>query len=258
MPTPTWAGGQPQDPRELIAQSVPTAPLLRSKRHAVQTKGTVAESQYRVIAYTRVSSLEQAESRGGLDAQLSTIQDAAIQRGWTLVHVSEDAGVSGGCGWQDRPALSDAVARMERREADLLVVSRLDRLSRSVSDFSALLDRAQRKRWRIAILDAGVDTSTPVGELVANILASFAQFERKLIGQRTREAMAAKRAAGFHMGRRSTLPATTASRINDERQQGRTLQQIADGLNRDNIPTGQGGRRWYSATVNAILAKPRE
>jgi len=99
MPTPSQAGGHPQDPRELIAQSVPTAPLLRSKRHAVQTKGTVAESQYRVIAYTRVSSLEQAESRGGLDAQLSTIQDAAIQRGWTLVHVSEDAGVSGGCGW---------------------------------------------------------------------------------------------------------------------------------------------------------------
>lgn len=224
----------------------------------MQCNPPLTTSQVRAIAYLRVSTVEQAESRGGLDAQLAAIREEANRRDWSIVHVAEDGGISGSCGWHDRPALADAVMRLEKREADMLMVSRLDRLSRSVSDFSALLDRAQRRRWRVAILDVGVDTSTPVGELVANVLASFAQFERKLIGERTKDAMAAKRAAGLHMGRRSTLPAPVVERINNERQQGRTLQQIADALNRDGIATGQGGKKWHSATVHQILNPRRQ
>lgn len=222
----------------------------------MQCNPTLGESQLRAIGYVRVSTREQHDSRAGLEAQISAIREAASQRGWDLVHIAEDGGVSGGTAWRERPALADAVGRLERREAEVLMVSRLDRLSRSVSDFAQLVERARRKRWQVVILDAGVDTSTAVGELVANVLASFAQFERKLIGERTREAMAAKRAAGHHMGRRSTLATTIVQRINNERRQGLTLQQIADGLNRDNIATGQGGRKWHSATVHHVLSRP--
>src|SRR5207248_6984277 len=71
-----------------------------------------------------------------------------------------------------------------------------NRLSRSLLDFSGLVEQSRREGWQLVALDLGVDTSTPSGEMLANVLAVFAQFERRLIGQRTREALAIKRAQG--------------------------------------------------------------
>ena len=65
-----------------------------------------------------------------------------------------------------------------------LVVSRLDRLSRSLRDFTALLERARRQGWALTVLDADVDTSTAAGEAMANVIGVFAQFERRRIGER--------------------------------------------------------------------------
>ena len=221
----------------------------------MNSKGTdVVTQTQRVIGYCRVSTDEQADSRGGLDAQVAAITDAARLRGAILAGIIEDAGVSGGTPWHERPGLSQAIQRIEAGEADILAVARIDRLSRSLADFATILERSRRKRWNLLALDAAVDTSTASGELLVSVLASFSVFERRLIGARTREAMAAKRAAGLHMGRRSTLPAPVIERINNERQQGRTLQEIADGLNRDSIATGQGGKRWYPTSIRAVLA----
>jgi DNA invertase Pin-like site-specific DNA recombinase len=73
------------------------------------------------------------------------------------------------------------------------VVAKLDRLSRSMIDFTGLMAKAQRQGWALVALDCAVDTSTATGEAMANMLATFAQFERRLIGQRTREALAVGR-----------------------------------------------------------------
>src|SRR5690349_15435702 len=73
-------------------------------------------------------------------------------------------------------------------------------------DFSALMATAQKHHWALVALDAPVDTTTPAGEAMANVLAVFAQFERRLIGQRTREALVAKRAAGARLARPRILP----------------------------------------------------
>jgi DNA invertase Pin-like site-specific DNA recombinase len=81
------------------------------------------------------------------------------------------------------------------------MASKLDCISRSVTDFAKLLERANTRGWRLVLLDLGVDTSTPAGEFVANTIANSAQYERRLIGQRTREALAAKKAAGVRLGR---------------------------------------------------------
>jgi DNA invertase Pin-like site-specific DNA recombinase len=89
---------------------------------------------------------------------------------------------------------------------------------------------------------------------MANLLATFAQFERRLIGQRTKEALAAKRAQGVRLGRRSRLPVDVRRRINRRRAAGTTLAAIADELNASGVPTGQGGRRWYPSSVRAVLA----
>lgn len=90
---------------------------------------------------------------------------------------------------------------LQRGDACTLVVSKLDRLSRSLVQFAELMERSRRKGWSLVALDLGVDTSTPAGEMMASVLASFAQYERRLIGQRTRDALAVKREQGVRLGR---------------------------------------------------------
>jgi DNA invertase Pin-like site-specific DNA recombinase len=203
------------------------------------------------IGYLRVSTDEQADSRAGLEAQRAAILAEAERRGWHLVEVIEDAGFSGKD--LNRPGIVAALEALKAHKADTLVVAKLDRLSRSMLDFAALMDRAAKERWALVALDLGVDTTTPAGEMLANVLATFAQFERRLIGQRTRDALAIKRASGTVLGRRRTMPDAVVARIRAERAQGRTLRSIADGLTSDAIPTAQGGKRWYASTVGKAL-----
>ena len=101
--------------------------------------------------------------------------------------------------------------------------------------------------------DCAVDTTTPAGEAMANVLATFAQFERRLISQRTREALAAKRASGVRLRRRREVLKAIAGRIADERRSGSTWTAIAERLNADRMPTAHGGSRWWPST-RAIAA----
>lgn len=204
----------------------------------------------RALGYRRVSTLEQAESGAGLDAQLVILTAEAARRGWQLEVVTD-------AGWSaktlDRPALADALTRLDAGGANVLVVAKLDRLSRSTLDFCTLLERSRRRGWSVVCLDLGVDTSTPTGELLSSIVAATAAYERRLIGLRTREGMAAKRTAGVHTGRRSTLPPPVRERITAARAAGQSYARIAAALDADGIATGQGGSRWYPATVRAVL-----
>src|SRR3954470_17475158 len=114
-------------------------------------------------------------------------------------------------------------------------------------DFTGLMATAQKQGWALVALDCAVDTTTPTGEAMANMLATFAQFERRLISQRTREALAVKRANGVRLGRPPTLPKSVVRRIQRQRAKGDTLQKIANDLNGAGTPTAQGGVRWYAA-----------
>src|SRR5664279_6457890 len=149
--------------------------------------------QPKVIAYLRCSTDEQADSRAGLEAQRAAILAEAQRRGWAETDLTfvEDAGYSGRN--LDRPGIIAALDALTHRRADTLVVSKLDRLSRSMLDFAGLMDRASREKWALVALDVGVDTTTPQGEMVAAVMAVFAQFERRLIGERTKSALAVKK-----------------------------------------------------------------
>jgi len=186
-----------------------------------------------------------------MDAQRHAIRGEAQRRGWSLEEIVEDAGYSA----KDlrRPGIGAVLERMANGEADVLVVSKLDRLSRSLIDFAQTMATAQRQGWALVALDLGVDTATPGGEMMANVLASFAQYERRIIGQRTRDGLAAKKAAGVKLGRRSTLPLSVVERIVVAHEAGDTLAAVARGLEADGVPTGQGGARWYPASVRAVL-----
>ena len=122
-------------------------------------------------------------------------------------------------------------------------------------DFTALTAKAQRQSWALVALDCAVDTSTPTGEAMANMLATFAQFERRLIAQRTREALAVKRASGVRLGRPPTLPQAVVRRIQRQRARGDSFRKIAADLNDTQVPTAQGGREWYPATVRHVLLR---
>jgi DNA invertase Pin-like site-specific DNA recombinase len=204
------------------------------------------------IGYVRVSTDEQASSGAGLEAQREAINGECERRGWTLLEVIED----GGCSARNlkRPGVQDALDRLKRGNAEGLVVAKLDRLSRSVVDFAGLMERASREGWSLVALDLGVDTSTPSGEMMANVLSSFAQYERRLIGQRTKDALAIKRAEGVKLGRPRVLPDDVRDRIVLERENGSTLTAIADGLNGDHVATAQNGSKWWPSTVRSVLS----
>ena len=210
----------------------------------------------RVLGYVRVSTDEQSNSGAGLEAQRRAIVAECERRGWQLVEVIDDAGFSA----KDlkRPGVQEALRALEAGDASALVVAKLDRLSRSMIDFTALMGKAQKQGWALVALDCAVDTTTPTGEAMANMLATFAQFERRLISQRTREALAVKKAQGVRLGRPPTLPAKVVRRIGREHAKGASLRAIADGLNTDSIPTAQGGRLWHPATVRYTLRRVAE
>ncbi len=206
------------------------------------------------IGYLRVSTDEQANSGAGIAAQRAAILAEAQRRGWSEADVQwiEDAGYSG----KDtrRPGIRLALEVLKRGDAAGLVVAKMDRLSRSLLDFTQIMAEAQRQGWALVALDCPADPSTPTGEAMASILATFSQLERRLIGQRTREALAIKRAEGVRLGRPRVLAAEVVARVVREREAGRSLRAIAAALDAEGVPTAQGGVRWYASTVRAVLA----
>jgi DNA invertase Pin-like site-specific DNA recombinase len=206
----------------------------------------------RVIAYLRVSTEQQAESGGGIGAQRAAIDLYCQAQGWDDVRVVADPAWSAKT--MNRPELDQALAELSAGRADVLIAKDLSRVSRSVADFAALLNRAEREGWRLVLIDIGIDTSTPAGKLVAHTIAGTAQYEREVISQRTRDALAAKRAGGVRLGRPSVLPLDVVRRIVDERSAGRGLRVIAEGLTADGIPTARGKAEWSTSSVQAVLA----
>jgi DNA invertase Pin-like site-specific DNA recombinase len=209
-----------------------------------------------VVGYTRVSTEEQSRNGTSLAAQREAIAAECRRRGWNLVEVREDAGFSGKS--LRRPGIRAALEAVESGRADALVVSRLDRLTRSLRDFTALLERARRQGWALTIMDADVDTSTASGEAQAHMVCVFAQFERRRIGERTAEGIAKRRAAGQRWGRERAVPNKVATRIRRLRSRGWSYPKIADKLNSEGVATARGGRRWYPSSVRAVAMQEPE
>jgi DNA invertase Pin-like site-specific DNA recombinase len=205
----------------------------------------------KVVGYARVSTDEQGANGVGLDAQRAAIEAECARRGWQLVRIEEDV-LSGRN--LNRPGLRRALDACHAGEVAGVVVAKLDRLSRSLIDFAGLLERARRESWNLVALDLGVDLSTPSGEFLASVMASAAQWERRIIGQRTKEALAVKKAQGVRLGRPPSIPDELAGRIVGMRTRGMTLQAICDRLNGEGVPTARGGRLWRPTSLRAVLA----
>jgi DNA invertase Pin-like site-specific DNA recombinase len=204
----------------------------------------------KAVGYVRASTAGQAASGLGIDAQRDAITAEVERRGWQLLDLIVDAGESGGS--LDRPGLREALDLIADGSASVLVVAKLDRLSRSVIDSARILEWIEEADANLVALDLGVDTSTAGGRLVANVLASVAEWERHTISDRTRAALTAKRARGEAISRPTVEP-KIRRRIDRQRQRGWTLERIADKLNRDQVPTARGGSEWRPSSVSSAL-----
>jgi DNA invertase Pin-like site-specific DNA recombinase len=167
-----------------------------------------------LVGYARTSTLEQD---AGLEAQLRDLQQLHCEK------IFQEQASSVG----RRAELDRAIEFL--REGDVLVVTKLDRLARSVVHLGDIISTLEAKGVGLRIVAMGVDTSTPTGRLMVNVLASVAQFEREMMLERQREGVARAKAAGKYKGRKPTARAK-AGEIEALRAEGQTMGEIASRL----------------------------
>lgn len=207
------------------------------------------------LLYARVSTQLQVNDGVSLDVQERQLQSAAEAAGYTKFEFVREEGRSGKS-ISGRPALTEALKRLDSGEANALFVTRIDRLARSTQDFLSIIDRAGKNGWRVVMLDLNLDTSSYQGRFVVTLMSALAEMERNIIAERQRDVHKDRRARGVvwgvDMGPRNKTPEEIKERVKSERAAGASYQQIADGLNNDGVPT-QNQRKWYPATVRNLL-----
>ena len=214
------------------------------------------------IAYLRVSTDQQTQSGAGLDAQ----HDACLRVAGELAGVYRDEGVSGKTGLDKRPALLDAIAELGK--GDVLIVAKRDRLGRDPLVVAMIESAVQRKGARIvSAAGEGTDSDSPTDILMRRMVDAFAEYERLVIGARTRAALQAKKQRGERTGSipyGCRLADNGVDLIKDESEQ-EVLKIIIDlnskGLSLRNIAsrlTSKGyqsrGKAWHPQTIANIIA----
>jgi len=178
----------------------------------------------RVAIYARVSTREQTT-----DTQVTQLGAYCQSRGWTDLAVFRDDGISGVR--DNRPELDKLRERMLHGEFSSIVVSKMDRLGRSLSMILRFWDEADAAGVRVIVIDQGINTSTPAGRLQRNMLAALAEFERVLILERTRAGVARARALGKKFGAPRKIPESVAREVGARRASGESLRMISQRMN---------------------------
>lgn len=212
-------------------------------------------SEGKALLYARVSTQLQVNDGVSLDVQERQLQQAAAMAGYEDVELIREEGRSGKS-ISGRPALTQALKDLDSGKAAALFVTRIDRLARSTKDFLSIIDRANTNGWRLVMLDLNLDTSSYQGRFVVTIMSALAEMERGIIAERQKDVHKDRRARGIKwgvdMGPKNKTPEEIKQRIATERSKGKSLRAIAEGLNRDGVPT-QNGRQWYPTTVKNLL-----
>jgi len=214
----------------------------------------MADSNGRYIAYYRVSTDRQGQSGLGLEAQQAAVEQHLKGGDWTLIesYTEIESGKR-----NDRPQLDAALAACKRHKATL-VIAKLDRLARNVAFVANLIESG------VSFLAVDNPHAT---KLLVHMLAAFAEHERDMISQRTREALAAAKARGVELGKHGKILArqnrAEADRfahqikpvILDLRASGITsIRALAKALNKREVATAAGGQ-WHPTTVHRLIRR---
>src|SRR6202158_951930 len=152
----------------------------------------------KAMGYVRVSTDKQADCGVSLEAQTAKIRAMAVVQGADLVDVILDAGESAKS--LQRPGMARLLALVDAGAVETVIIAKLDRLTRSVADLAELLKRFERRGGSLVRVADSLDTRSAAGRLVLNIMVSVSQWERKAIGERTRDAMRHKLSKGERVG----------------------------------------------------------
>lgn len=157
----------------------------------------MANGRTKVVGYIRVSTDKQADEGVSLSAQRAKIEAYCLALDLELIAIVEDAGISAKS--LDRAGLRSALAMLESGKAQAMLVTKLDRLTRSVRDLGDLIEKFFTKYSLLSMSDQ-IDTRSATGRLMLNLLTSVAQWERETTGERTRDALRHKKANGEFTG----------------------------------------------------------
>lgn len=219
----------------------------------------------KAIGYIRVSTEEQVKEGVSLDNQRKRIEAFCVAKDWELTHIYADEGRSG----RDlkRDGVQELINDCKKHIFDIVVIYKLDRLTRSVKDLGTLIELFDKTDIAFSSVSDNFDTTTANGKLVLNILGSVAQWERDIIAERTTDALAYKKSEhqiysrlplGYEAGEDGRLIASSeeleiVQKIRLLREDGLSYQRIADRLNDEGIQT-KTGKRWHNSTIRYILS----
>lgn len=220
----------------------------------------------KIVGYLRVSTDQQVESGLGLEAQAKAIEDYAKKHGANSYEIFRDEGLSGSLALDKRPGILAAIASLKK--GDLMVVAKRDRLGRDLIVCAMIEAAVKRKGARIvSVAGEGTDNDEPTSKLMRNIIDSFAEYERLIIGARTKAALQAKKMKGERVG---YIPfgfklAADGIRLEEHeeeqgilrkmgslRKKGLSIRDIVRAMNENKI-FNRGHSIWNHASVHRVL-----
>lgn len=231
-----------------------------------QKADALGRGPLRAAGYIRVSTEEQAREGVSLAVQEERLRAFVIAKGWELAELFRDEGESAKN--LNRPGIQQLFARLRSHQFDVVIIYKLDRLTRSVKDLGHLLETFQKAKVAVSSLEESIDTTTATGKLLVNILGSVAQWEREANAERTRSAIHHLRARlqaysptpyGFRRtgDRLIALPAEqrVVAVMRQLRGAGASLRAIGRELAHRGIRS-RTGRPWHPDVIARILRNP--
>ena len=184
----------------------------------------MSSSTKRAALYVRVSTDSQT-----VENQIRQLRQIAKRRGWDVVEVYKDAGISGAKGRNGRPGLDAMLTDASRRKFVILMAWAIDRLGRSLSDLLGTIQHLEACGVDLYLDQQAIDTTTPMGKLVFQIAGAFAEFERAMIRQRINAGLKRAVAQGVKLGR-PRIDGTTERKVRKQLAKGVGILKVARSL----------------------------
>jgi DNA invertase Pin-like site-specific DNA recombinase len=191
------------------------------KKTQTTARQSLQDSAKRVALYCRVSTDGQT-----VENQLIELQAVAARHGWLIVETYTDHGISGAKGRAARPGFDALCKAVARKECELVAVWSVDRLGRSLPDLVTFLSDLHAKGVDLYLHQQGLDTSTPTGRAMYQMMGVFAEFERSMIQERVKAGLARARSQGKTLGRPKVSP-EVEEQILHARREGKGIIKIA-------------------------------